>query len=159
MACHVLLQVKLLGGAGASALTLWAQDTYAASLAGAAPPLLAGLRVSEQPAYPLPQVRAWVGWLVCWWVQRRQAPSLARPASRLPAHFSACPSSILCSCVPPTTRSIPASLPCPSALQALCGQLLREMDPETGIEDAYKRVAEDPVYRWRVGRTVAAAGA
>jgi hypothetical protein len=39
--------------------------------------------------------------------------------------------------------------------QALCAQLLREMDPDTGIEDSYKRVAEDPVYRWRIGRTVA----
>lgn len=124
-------QVKLLGGADASALTHWAQDNYAAALAGTQPPLLAGLRVSEQPDYPLPQVR-------------RRAGRPGRLPERLPAR-----------CRRPPTRSRPAA----RRPQALCAQLLREMDPGAGIEDAYKRVTEDPVYRWRVGRAVAAAGA
>lgn len=29
------------------------------------------------------------------------------------------------------------------------------MDPDVGIEPAYRRIAEDAVYRWRVGRIAA----
>lgn len=155
MSVLLLLQVKLLGGAGASALTLWAQDAYAVALAGAAPPLLAGLRVSEQPAYPLPQVRVSVCLSVSlarWWWCRKGAEAQGKPEPRCCLLHPTTPALLVSACRPssPAPRNPP---------QALCGQLLREMDPESGIEDSYKRVAEDPVYRWRLGRTVAAAGA
>jgi hypothetical protein len=39
--------------------------------------------------------------------------------------------------------------------ERVCSQLAREMDPEAAIEQAYKRVGADPVYRWRIGRAVA----
>eukprot|EP00879_Flechtneria_rotunda_P006740 GHRR01007081.1.p1 GENE.GHRR01007081.1~~GHRR01007081.1.p1 ORF type:complete len:384 (+),score=172.09 GHRR01007081.1:2088-3239(+) len=40
-------------------------------------------------------------------------------------------------------------------LEAVCMQVLREMDPDAGIELDFRRVAEDPMYRWRLGRLVA----
>lgn len=83
-------QVKLLDGG--SSLTLWAQAKC--EQAGAPPPpLLAGLRVDEQPQYP-------------------------RPA-------------------------------------AVCAQVLRELDPGNSIDKEFRRVYEDGLFRWRVGRMVA----
>eukprot|EP00878_Enallax_costatus_P014700 GHUV01015376.1.p1 GENE.GHUV01015376.1~~GHUV01015376.1.p1 ORF type:complete len:684 (+),score=141.22 GHUV01015376.1:514-2565(+) len=38
---------------------------------------------------------------------------------------------------------------------AVAAQAMREMDPDAVIEPGYRRVKEDPVYRWRVGRIAA----
>ncbi|KAF8055936.1 hypothetical protein HT031_006575 [Scenedesmus sp. PABB004] len=39
--------------------------------------------------------------------------------------------------------------------EAVCAQVLREADPDAGIDREYARVAEDALYRWRLGRVVA----
>jgi len=87
-----LLQLKDLGESS-SYLTFWAEGQQEVDLRGRHPPLMEGLKVSEQEAYPIPE--------------------------------------------------------------RVCEQMLREMDPSQGIENEYKRVGTDPVYRWRIGRAVA----
>ncbi|WIA41510.1 hypothetical protein OEZ86_008881 [Tetradesmus obliquus] len=39
--------------------------------------------------------------------------------------------------------------------EALCAQVMREMDPECGILQGDRRLADDGIFRWRVGRVVA----
>jgi hypothetical protein len=36
----------------------------------------------------------------------------------------------------------------------LLAQAIRELLPESGIERDYRRMAEDALYRWRIGRLV-----
>ena len=75
-------------------MTYWCEARQQQELQGRSEPLMAGLQVTAQEAYPIPE--------------------------------------------------------------RVCGQMLREMDPECGMEDeSYKRVVFDPVYRWRMGRAVA----